>query len=135
MSLVVSRRRRAEEINVVPLIDVMVVLVFFLLLSGRFERTRALAIVPPTASAGSPSTDRPDARRRRRIATASSTSRASPSPPRRSARPSSRTRSKSPGTEVIIVADERSLTGAAIRALDAAAKAGLKPRLQTRQPR
>ena len=42
---------------------------------------------------------------------------------------------KSPGTEVIIVADERSLTGAAVHALDAVAKAGLKPRLQTRQPR
>ena len=42
---------------------------------------------------------------------------------------------KSPGTEVVIVADERSLTGAAVGALDAAAKAGLKPRLQTRQPR
>jgi biopolymer transport protein ExbD len=42
---------------------------------------------------------------------------------------------QSPGTEVIIVADERSLTGAAVGALDAAAKAGLKPRLQTRQPR
>ena len=51
MSLVVARRRRAD-INVVPLIDVLVVLVFFLLLSGRFEQTRALAIVPPTASAG-----------------------------------------------------------------------------------
>ena len=42
---------------------------------------------------------------------------------------------KSPGTEVVIVADERSLTGAAVHALDAVAKAGLKPRLQTRQPR
>jgi len=35
MSIVITRRRRAD-INVVPLIDVMVVLVFFLLLSGRF---------------------------------------------------------------------------------------------------
>ena len=47
MSLVISRRRRAD-INVVPLIDVMVVLVFFLLLSGRFEQARTMAIVPPS---------------------------------------------------------------------------------------
>ena len=44
MSLVVARRRRAD-INVVPLIDVMVVLVFFLLISGRLDQSRTLAIV------------------------------------------------------------------------------------------
>jgi biopolymer transport protein ExbD len=42
---------------------------------------------------------------------------------------------KAPGTEVVIVADERSLTGSAVHALDAVAKAGLKPRLQTRLAR
>jgi len=36
MSVAVPRRRRAD-INVVPLVDVMVVLVFFLLLSSRLE--------------------------------------------------------------------------------------------------
>ena len=55
MSLVVARRRRTD-INVVPLIDVMVVLVFFLLISGRLEQSRTMAIVPPTASAGSEGT-------------------------------------------------------------------------------
>lgn len=133
MSLVVARRRRAD-INVVPLIDVMVVLVFFLLLSGRFEQTRALAIVPPTASAGTAGAEasslivgvdrdgklylegRPIAAEALAKALVDHAL-------------------KSPGTEVIIVADERSLTGAAVGALDAAAKAGLKPRLQTRRPR
>jgi biopolymer transport protein ExbD len=133
MSLVISRRRRAD-INVVPLIDVMVVLVFFLLLSGRFEQARTMSIVPPAASsgaAGPPATtlvvgvDREGkfflegkeftlvALEQSLIAQAL----------------------KAPGTEVVIVADERSLTGAAVHALDAVAKAGLKPRLQTRLAR
>ncbi len=133
MSLVISRRRRAD-INVVPLIDVMVVLVFFLLLSGRFEQARTMAIVPPTASSGASGSaattvvvgvDREGKfyLEGKEIAFAelekSLVAQAL----------------KSPGTEVVIVADERSLTGAAVHALDAVAKAGLKPRLQTRQPR
>ncbi|NBS05354.1 MAG: hypothetical protein EBS64_09255 [Verrucomicrobia bacterium] len=42
---------------------------------------------------------------------------------------------QSPATEVLIVADEKSLTGTAVYALDVVGKAGLKPRLLTRQPR
>ena len=55
MSLVVARRRRAD-INVVPLIDVLVVLVFFLLISSRLDQSSTMAIIPPTASAGSEGT-------------------------------------------------------------------------------
>jgi len=133
MSLIVPRRRRAD-INVVPLIDVMVVLVFFLLLSGRFDQTRTMGIIPPVAAAGAES----------------------PAPPAlvvgvdrdgkfylegKEIAPAALAPAlvdhamKAPGGEVVIIADERSLTGAAVRALDAVAKAGLKPRLQTRQPR
>ncbi len=133
MSLVVPRRRLAE-INVIPLIDVMVVLVFFLLLAGRFEETRTLAIVPPAADAGGVSTasaglvvavDRdgklflegqPITRAALEQALVAKALQA-------------------PGTEVLIVADERSLTGAAIAALDAVAKSGLRPRLLTRPNR
>jgi len=133
MSLVVARRRRTE-INVVPLIDVMVVLVFFLLLAGRFEEARTLAIVPPAADAGGASAGaaslvlavdrdgklflegRPIARDELARALADKAL-------------------KSPGAEVLIVADERSLTGAAVGALDAVAKAGLRPRLLTRPNR
>ena len=133
MSLVVPRRRRAD-INVVPLIDVMVVLVFFLLLCGRFEQARTMAIVPPTAAtgtAGTPATtlvlgvDKDGKlylEGKELSATALDQALVTWA-------------LKSPGTEVVIVADERSLTGAAVHALDAVAKAGLKPRLQTRQPR
>ena len=133
MSLVVARRRRAD-INVVPLIDVMVVLVFFLLISSRLDQSSTMAIIPPTASAGSEGTpattlvvgvDR-DGKlylEGKEIASAAL------------AKALVDHALKSPGTEVVIVADERSLTGAAVSALDAVAKAGLKPRLQTHQPR
>ena len=133
MSLVVPRRRRAD-INVIPLIDVMVVLVFFLLLAGRFEETRTLAIVPPAADAGGAST------------TAASLVVAvdrdgklflEGQPITRAALDQALAAKalQSPGTEVLIVADERSLTGAAIAALDAVAKSGLRPRLLTRPSR
>ena len=133
MSLVVARRRRAD-INVVPLIDVRVVLVFFLLLSGRFEQTRALAIVPPTASAGTAGAEASSlvvgVDRDGKLSLEGKAIAADAL-----AKALVDHALKSPGTEVIIVADERSLTGAAVGALDAVAKAGLKPRLQTRQPR
>jgi biopolymer transport protein ExbD len=133
MSLVVARRRRAD-INVVPLIDVMVVLVFFLLISGRLDQSRTMAIVPPTAVAGTEGTpattlvvgvDRDGKLYLEGQAVAAEAL----------AKALVAQALKAPGTEVVIVADERSLTGAAVGALDAVAKAGLKPRLQTRQPR
>ena len=133
MSLVVVRRRRTD-INVVPLIDVRVVLVFFLLISGRLDQSSTMAIIPPTASAGSEGTpattlvvgvdrDGKHYLEGKEIASAAL------------AKALVDHALKSPRTEVVIVADERSLTGAAVSALDAVAKAGLKPRLQTRHPR
>lgn len=133
MSLVVARRRRAD-INVVPLIDVMVVLVFFLLISSRLDQSSTMAIIPPTASAGSEGTPATtlvvgvDRDGKLYLEGKEITSAAL-------AKALVDHALKSPGTEVVIVADERSLTGAAVGALDAVAKAGLKPRLQTRQLR
>ena len=133
MSLVVPRRRRAD-INVVPLIDVMVVLVFFLLISGRLEPSQSLAIVPPTAASGAASTPAQtlvvgvDREGKLYLEGKEITAPALTQALRAQAL-------KLPGTEVVIVADERSLTGAAVQVLDAVAQAGLKPRLQTRQPR
>jgi len=133
MSLVVPRRRRAE-INVIPLIDVMVVLVFFLLLAGRFERTHSLAIVPPStttgaAAAGAPALVLSVDRDGKLFLEGKETTR----PALESALAALAT--KTPDAEVLIVADERALTGASIAALDAVAKAGLKPRLLTRPAR
>jgi len=133
VSLIIHRRRRAD-INVVPLIDVMVVLVFFLLLSGRFEQARTLAITPPTASSG---------------ATGAAASTMVIGVDRDGklylegkeiTRPAlekalAEKALQSPATEVLIVADEKSLTGTVVYALDVVGKAGLKPRLLTRQPR
>jgi biopolymer transport protein ExbD len=133
MSLVVPRRRRTE-INVVPLIDVMVVLVFFLLLAGRFEQARTLAIVPPAADAagaGSMASSLVVAVDREGKLYLEG------KPVTRAALDQALAAKavQAPSTEVLIVADERSLTGAAIGALDAVAKAGLRPRLLTRPNR
>lgn len=133
MSLIVPRRRRAD-INVVPLIDVMVVLIFFLLLSGRFDPTRTLGIVPPAAAAGAEAPAPPalviGVDRDGKFYLEGKEIVAAALAPALVAHAL-----RSPGGEVVIVADERSLTGAAVAALDAVAQAGLKPRLQTRQPR
>ena len=130
MSLIIPRRRR-NEINVIPLIDVMVVLVFFLLLAGRFEEARTLSIIPPAADAGGTSS------------TASSmvigVDRAGKiylegkEISQINLNKSLADKAKlSPEAEVLIVADERSLTGTAVGVLDSVVKAGLRPRLLTR---
>ena len=130
MSLVIPRRRR-NEINVIPLIDVMVVLVFFLLLAGRFEEARTLSIIPPAADAGGISStaasmvigvDRAgkiylEGKEINQINLNKSLAEKA---------------KLSPEAEVLIVADERSLTGVAVGVLDSVVKAGLRPRLLTR---
>lgn len=133
MSLVVPRRRRSE-INVVPLIDVMVVLVFFLLLAGRFEESRTLAIIPPAADAGGVSTTTASLvlgvdREGKLFLEGKEITRAALT------QALAAKALIAPQTEVLIVADERSLTGAAVSALDAVAQAGLRPRLLTRPNR
>ena len=133
MSLVVTRRRRAD-INVIPLIDVMVVLVFFLLLAGRFDQTHSLAIVPPTtttgaAQAGVPSLVLSVDKDGKRFLEGKEIARAALE------QALAAQATKAPASEVLIVADERSLTGASVAALDAVAKAGLRPRLLTRPAR
>jgi len=130
MSLVIPRRRR-NEINVIPLIDVMVVLVFFLLLAGRFEEARTLSIIPPAADAGGMSStaasmvigvDREGKiyLEGKEIAQANLNKALADKA------------KLSPEAEVLIVADERSLTGTAVAVLDSVVKAGLRPRLLTR---
>ncbi|MGF1448342.1 MAG: ExbD/TolR family protein [Opitutales bacterium] len=47
------RRRRRNEINIVPLVDVLVVLIFFFLIMMEFRTQTVLAITPPAVeSAG-----------------------------------------------------------------------------------
>lgn len=47
MALYTPRRRRKPDINIVPLVDVLVVLIFFFLLSMQFRNQQALDITPP----------------------------------------------------------------------------------------
>lgn len=44
-----TRRRRISGINIVPLIDVMTVLIFFFLMSMKFDDIAQLGITPPHA--------------------------------------------------------------------------------------
>jgi len=55
-----QRGRRSEELemNLVPLIDVLLVIIIFLVVSATFSRTSELQINLPTAEANSPS-DKP----------------------------------------------------------------------------
>jgi biopolymer transport protein ExbD len=56
MSLYVSRKRRTD-INVIPLIDVMTVLIVFLLLTTKFDDTQSLSINPPKAESAAKTGD------------------------------------------------------------------------------
>lgn len=133
MSLVVRRPRRAV-INVVPLIDVMVVLVFFLLLTMRFGDARALDIVPPVAESATPA-----ALARSVVIAIDGEGRlyldAKPvalgelEPALRKAL------AGRPDPEVVVVADERVRTGLTVAAVDAAARAGARVRMQARPGR
>ena len=47
MSVLVARKRRKAEINIVPLIDVLVVLIFFFLVSMQFRNLNVLNLTLP----------------------------------------------------------------------------------------
>lgn len=128
------RRPRRAAVNVVPLIDIMVVLVFFLLLTMRFGDARALTVVPPAAESATASSLAQavvvavDAEGRLYI----------------DARPVAQVdladalRKALAGRadpEVVVVADERVRTGVTIAAVDAAAKVGARVRMQAREGR
>ena len=132
-SLVVRRPRRAV-INVVSLIDIMVVLVFFLLLTMRFGDSRALNIVPPAADSAATAS----------LAQAVVVAVDVDGKFYLDARPVAQADllaalrkaiAGRPDPEVVVVADERVRTGATVAAVDAAAKAGARVRMQAREAR
>lgn len=47
MSLIIKRRRARIGINIVPLVDVLIVLVFFFLVTMQFKNDNILQITPP----------------------------------------------------------------------------------------
>ncbi len=134
MSLYVSRKRRTD-INVIPLIDVMTVLLVFLLVTTRFDDVDSLGITPPSAESASKS----------------GTPEASPIVLAvdsagglfLDARPVSRDAlagelaaraKKLKGATVLVVADEHAPTKDTVYALDRARLAGLPSRLVTQKP-
>ncbi len=54
MALYTPRRRRKPDINIVPLVDVLVVLIFFFLLSMQFKGEKTLDITPPKMETSGP---------------------------------------------------------------------------------
>lgn len=54
-SLLPSRRKRITGINIVPLIDVMTALIFFFLMSMKFDDLRQLGITPPQSDSAAES--------------------------------------------------------------------------------
>ncbi len=49
------RRKKISGINIVPLIDVMTVLIFFFLMSMRFDDVSSLGITPPSSESATKS--------------------------------------------------------------------------------
>ena len=47
MSFIIKKRRRRAEINIIPLVDVLIVLIFFFLVSMQFRNISILNIIPP----------------------------------------------------------------------------------------
>lgn len=133
MSLIVPRPRRAV-INVVALIDIMVVLVFFLLLTMRFGDARALNVVPPAAESATAASLAQavvvavDAEGRFYID-------ARPVAQAELVEALRKVLAGRPDPEVVVVADERVRTGATIAAVDAAGRLGARVRVQTRNGR
>lgn len=54
-SLLPVRRKRITGINIVPLIDVMTALIFFFLMSMKFDDLRQLGITPPQSDSAAES--------------------------------------------------------------------------------
>jgi biopolymer transport protein ExbD len=135
MSLYRPRTRRAE-INIVPLIDLMTVLIFFFLMTMRFDEMGALSITPPsTESAGR---DFAKAAGQSVIGVTRSGQfylNGKEVAPDALLRHLEETSKKFPGSTILLVADERTFTKDTIYIIDQANKVGLTARLITRHSR
>ena len=127
-----SVRLRRAVINVVPLLDVLVVMVFFLLVTLRANDPRALQVTPPAAASAAETSlagavvvavDAKGAL----FVDATPVSRDGLGAALRSAL------ADRPAKEVVVVADERASTGDTVRAVDAAVLAGAAVRIQARK--
>jgi len=128
----VARVRRAV-INVVPLLDVLVVMVFFLLVTLRANDPRALQVSPP-AAASAAETSLAGAVVVAVDAQGALFVDARPVAADGLAGALKAALQDREAKEVVVVADERAATGATVRAVDAAVLAGAAVRIQARAP-
>lgn len=128
-----AARVRRAVINVVPLLDVLVVMVFFLLVTLRANDPRALQVSPPAAASAAETSlagavvVAVDAQGALFVEAKPVTAAALPEALRAALRDRA-------AKEVVVVADERASTGATVRAVDAAVLAGAAVRIQARAP-
>lgn len=132
MSLYVKRKRRTD-INVIPLIDVMTVIIIFLLLTTHFEDTESLAITPPSAESAAKSGETDDTP----VVLAVDKTGAfflNSTPVERDAVAGelAKVAKKHPKATVLVVADEATPTKDTVFALDRAQQANLASRLVAR---
>lgn len=124
-----ARRRSPVAVNIIPLVDVLVVLVFFLLVTLRAGDARALQVTPPGAASGAPVIlDAAvilavDAEGRLFVDARPVAVDALPEALRAAL-------AGKPDPEVVVAADRRASTGDTVRALDAAAQAGARVQVQ-----
>lgn len=128
-----AARVRRAVINVVPLLDVLVVMVFFLLVTLRANDPRALQVSPPAAASAAEASlagavvVAVDAQGALFVEAKPVSAEGLPEALRAALR------DREP-REVVVVADERASTGATVRAVDAAVLAGAAVRIQARAP-
>lgn len=124
-----SRRRPGAAVNIIPLVDVLVVLVFFLLVTLRAGDSRVLQVTPPSAASGAPAQMASavvlavDAEGRLFVDAKPVDSAGLP-------RALAAALAGRPDPEVVVAADRRARTGDTVRALDAAAQAGARVQIQ-----
>jgi biopolymer transport protein ExbD len=124
-----TRRRSAVAVNIIPLVDVLVVLVFFLLVTLRAGDPRALQVTPPTAASGAA------ASLESAVVLAVDAEGglfldSHPVAPAALAPALRAALEGKPDPEVVVAADRRARTGDTVRALDAAAQAGARVQVQ-----
>ena len=132
MSVIPKRRRRKAEINIVPLVDVLVVLIFFFLVSMQFRNLTLLNLTLPkieTAGKEQPT----DSLRIGVDVEGNYFLNGSPVSEEQLTEEVRTVAALSPQTPVLIMADENSLLRKVTHVMDTCRKAGLdKVRLQSR---
>ena len=130
--MITSRQFRRTVINVVPLIDVLVVMVFFLLLTLRAGDARTLQVSPPPAASAAETS----------LTTVTVVAVDAQGGFFLDARPVARESLRDAlrvaladkeRKEVVVVADERASTGDTVRAVDTAVLVGATVQIQARK--